>query len=63
MKLKEIINRIKCKLFVCCKITCNEALEKLENEVEEVIEDIEEESKHYDFYSNKVKNFKRRSSV
>jgi len=42
MKLKEIINRIKCKLFVCCKVTCNEALEKIEEEIEEVIEDIEE---------------------
>ena len=55
MTLKEIINRIKCKLFVCCKVTCNETLEKLEN-------DIEEESKHYDYYSNKVKNFNNKKT-
>ena len=58
MTLKEILNRIKCKLFVCCKITCNEALDKLENEIEEVIEETEE----YDYYSNKVKNFKKKRS-
>ena len=62
MKIKEFINRIKCKLFVCCRITCNESLEKLENNIDEVIEDIEEEVKQYDYYSNKVKNLNKNNN-
>lgn len=54
MKIKEIIDRIKCKLFVCCRVTCNEIEEKLEEELEEELEEIEE----YDYYTNKKKQFK-----
>ena len=52
--LKEIINRIKCKLFVCCKVSCNEALDIVEEELEE---ELEEQTKiHYDYYSGRRKS-------
>ena len=38
--LKELLNRIKCKLFICCKSKCSLN---------------EEEQKHYHYYTNKEK--------
>ena len=46
--LKELIQRIKCKIFICCKSKCSMNAE-LDKEVEE--------KKHYDFFSKKPKQF------
>ena len=43
--LKELLNRIKCKLFICCKSKCSL------NESQEIVL----EQKHYDYYTNKEK--------
>jgi hypothetical protein len=46
--LKEFIDRIKCKIFICCKSKCSLNTE--------LIEEIEQK-KHYDYYSQKEKKF------
>lgn len=45
--LKEFIDRIKCKIFICCKSKCS-----VNTDLNEEIE----QKKHYDYYSQKEKN-------
>jgi len=53
--LKELLNRIKCKLFICCKSKCS--LNESSNDDVIVLE-----QKHYDYYTNKEKKLSTASS-
>jgi len=56
--LKEFIDRIKCKIFICCKSKCslNDTLStELPQEVEAKI--------HYDYFTKKPKQFKSTRSL
>ena len=52
--LKEFIDRIKCKIFICCKSKCSLNTE-LPQEVEAKI--------HYDYFTKKPKQFKSTRSL
>lgn len=51
--LKEFIDRIKCKIFVCCKSNCSMNTE--------LNKEVEEKKNHYDYFSKKPKTFSTRS--
>ena len=48
--LKDLIQRIKCKIFVCCKSKCS-------MNAELPLEGDPDEAKHYDYFSKKPKQF------
>ena len=52
----EIINKIKCKIFVCCKSKCS-----LNAELDSP--EALEEKKHYDYFSKKQKQFSSTRSL